>query len=132
MRKRWWIRACRALFALLTLVAVAVQFTHSTRNLGFPAANFFSFFTIESNLFAAAVLLWTASAIANRSPASVVDRIRGAAVLYMAITGTVYGLLLAGYQQELQTTIPWLDTVLHRLIPSWGSRNGSSTRRKTG
>jgi len=113
---RWWVRGYRAVFAALTLVAVAAQLSRSV-SAGFPAANFFSFFTIESNLFAAAVLLWGASGDADRRPAPVVDLVRGAATLYMGITGVVYGLLLAGYQQELQTTLPWVDIVAHRVMP---------------
>lgn len=35
----------------------------------------------------------------------------------MSVTGVVYGLLLNGYQQELQTTIPWVNTVVHQLMP---------------
>ncbi len=116
MEQRWWVRGYRVAFALLTLVAIAVQLSRSTSS-GFSAANFFSFFTIESNLFAAGVLLWSASGDTNRRPVAGVDLVRGAAVLYMSITGVVYGVLLAGYQQELQTTLPWVDTVLHQLIP---------------
>ena len=113
---QWWVRGYRVAFALLTLLAIAVQLQRSI-NSGFSAANFFSFFTIESNLIAVAVLLWAASRdTARRSPFAV-DLIRGAAVLYMSITGVVYGLLLAGLQQELQTTIPWVDIVVHRLMP---------------
>lgn len=116
MAKLWWVRGYRVAFAALTLLAIVVQLARSTST-GFSPANFFSFFTIESNLIAAGVLLWGASGDAERRPSSSVDLIRGAAVLYMSITGVVYGVLLAGYQQELQTTIPWVDTVLHRVIP---------------
>ena len=42
---------------------------------------------------------------------------RGAAVLYIAITGVVFAVLLAGLQEELQTTIPWVDFVVHKLMP---------------
>lgn len=116
MSQQWWVRGYRVAFAALALAAIVVQLTRSTST-GFSPANFFSFFTIESNLIAVGVLLWTASGDAERRPSSTVDLIRGAAVLYMSITGIIYGVLLAGYQQELQTTIPWVDTVLHRVIP---------------
>ena len=33
------------------------------------------------------------------------------ALIYMAITGVVFALLLSGLQEELQTTIPWVDFV---------------------
>ena len=80
-------------------------------------ANFFSFFTIESNILAAAVLLYGAArpALVGRAQTSIL--VRGAAVLYMTVTFIVYGVLLSGYQEELQTTIPWVDTVVHRVLP---------------
>ena len=47
--------------------------------------------------------------------------IRGAARrfigLYIAITGAVFALLLSGLQEDLQTTVSWVDFVLHRLMP---------------
>ena len=111
-----WVLAYRALFALAILVAVVVQFWDRFPLPTFRPSNFFSFFTIQSNLFAAAVLLWGASGPrAQEGPTA--DLIRGAAVTYLSITGVVYGVLLAGYQEALQTTIPWVDTVLHKLIP---------------
>jgi len=45
------------------------------------------------------------------------DLLRGAAVVSMATIGNVYGLLVSGYQEALQTTIPWVDTVVHRVMP---------------
>src|SRR5262249_53770080 len=35
----------------------------------------------------------------------------------VAVTGVVFALLLQGLQEELQTTIPWVDTVVHRVMP---------------
>jgi len=113
---RIWLRWYRVLFALLVLAAIFVQLSRSSGR-GFSTVNFFSFFTIESNLFAALVLLWQGTGIPPHFSQTTTDFIRGAAVLYMTITGVVYGLLLAGYQQELQTTLPWVDTVLHRVFP---------------
>ena len=111
-----WVRALRLVFAAVALLAIIVQARQSFAN-GFPPANFFSFFTIQSNLFAVAVLFWTVAARGASQPSVRRDLVRGAAVLYLSITGVVYGVLLAGYQQELQTTIPWVDTVLHKIIP---------------
>jgi hypothetical protein len=38
-------------------------------------------------------------------------------VLYMAITGVVFALLLSGLQQELQTSLEWVNFVVHKLMP---------------
>jgi hypothetical protein len=45
------------------------------------------------------------------------DGARTGAVLYMAITGFVFALLLSWLQEELQTAIPWVDFVVHKLMP---------------
>lgn len=112
-----WVRKYRGGFALLALLAIVFQYRQMVVENGFPLVNFLSFFTIQGNLFAVWVLLWGAMGNAGQPSAPARDLIRGAAVLYLAITGVVYGVLLAGYQEELQTTIPWVDTVVHRIIP---------------
>lgn len=104
-------------FAALALAAIGVQLYQSLVVKHFPVVNFFSFFTIQSNLLAVVVLFREALRNRNDPSSGAWDLIRGAAVLYLSITGVVYGLLLSGYQEALQTTIPWVDTVLHRLMP---------------
>lgn len=52
---------------------------------------------------------------AERTP--LFDGVRTGVVLYMAIVGVVFALLLSGLQEELQTTIPWVDFVVHKLMP---------------
>lgn len=112
-----WVRGYRLAFALLTLAAIAVQLNDTRGKPTYDAANFFSFFTIQSNLIAAAVFLLGALTALRRSGSVRWDDVRGAATLYLTITFVVYGVLLAGYQEELQTTLPWVDTVLHRVFP---------------
>ena len=98
-------------------MAVVVQFWQSVIEKHNSPSNFFSFFTIQSNLFACAVFLWLAIQPSSHESSSGRDLIRGAVVLYMSITGVVYGLLLSGLQAHLQVTIPWVNTILHRLMP---------------
>jgi hypothetical protein len=104
-------------FGFLALFAIVMQLTRTIQN-GNSVTNFFSFFTIESNFLAAFVLLVVGfgalmGARARRSFAF----IRGAATLYMVITGIVFALLLAGLEQRLQVTIPWVNIVLHYIMP---------------
>lgn len=116
MMHQRWVRMYRVLFGLLTLVAVAYQFsTNSERDVWNPV-NFFSFFTIQSNLIAAVVLIIGAlSAREMRSrPWSMV---RGAAAMYMVTTFVVYNLLLSGLEESLQTPSPWVNMVLHQILP---------------
>lgn len=45
------------------------------------------------------------------------DAARSAVVLYIGITGLVFALLLSGLQESLDTHIPWVNFVVHKLIP---------------
>jgi hypothetical protein len=85
-------------------------------------ANFFSFFTIQSNVLAVvtltigAVWAWTRGRDSATEP-------RWFAVLlactttYMLITGIVYNLLLRGIPLPQGQTVPWSNEVLHVVIP---------------
>jgi hypothetical protein len=107
----------RVLFALLTLGAILVQFRYSSGRPDFNPANFFSFFTIESNIFISIVFLATALLPSGREGSGTRDLVRGAATLYMATTGVVYVVLLSGLEESLQTQVPWVNLVLHYIMP---------------
>ena len=49
----------------------------------------------------------------GRSPTF--DLVRGAAVVYMSVTGIVFTLLLSN--TDVDTAIPWVNTVVHQLMP---------------
>ena len=82
----------------------------------FNPGNFFSFFTIQSNILAAGVLL-AAAVVRPEERTLLFDVLRGAATLYIAITGVVFALLLAGLQESLDTHIVWVDFTVHKLMP---------------
>lgn len=109
-----WVRAYRIFFALLIVAAVVAQLVVSYERPNFRIGNYFSFFTNQSNLIASAVLFLGGIASGQRGVPAVV---RGAAVLYLSITGVVYGLLLSDLSEQLQLTLPWVDRVLHKIIP---------------
>jgi len=109
------LNTARLAFVATAIVAMTYQFA-ATAESGFQKANFFSFFTIQANLLALATLLSLVIVTrAERTP--LLDGVRSGVVLYMAITGVVFALLLTGLQEELQTTIPWVDFVVHKLMP---------------
>lgn len=113
-----YVRWYRLGFALLALVAIAYQFSVGARRVDFVPANFFSFFTIQSNLIAAGVFLYLALRSRSDDDSSgEIDLLRGAAVAFMTTTFIVYGLLLSGYEDALQTSEPWVNTVLHKVFP---------------
>ena len=117
MTRRHVLILLRVGAATLVATAVAVQLNHLNDQGNFRPANFFSFFTIQSNLLAAGVLLYGAARLGLNPDLPRLDALRAAALLYLSLTGIVYGVLLAGYQEELQLTLPWVDTVLHRVLP---------------
>ena len=106
------LRAARLALALLGGFTVAYDLASSTGDAGFSAANFFSYFTIESNLAASAVLL----AGAVRDPRSTSwSSVRGAVTLCLAITGIVYAVLLSGRADGSDPA--WISAVLHQVLP---------------
>ena len=119
MTRQTVLTGYRLAFGALTLVAVAYQLSVLLdADPDYRFGNFFSFFTIESNLFAVGLLLYLglrgsdAGARQGR-----LDLLRGAATLYMGTTGVVYGLLLSGYTAELDTAVIWVNNVVHRIMP---------------
>ncbi len=106
----------RVAFAVLGAVAMTYQFAKLNGNPGFSPGNFFSFFTIQSNVLAATMLVLTA--LVRRDERSrLVDALRGAVTFYIAITGIVFALLLSGLQEDLDTHIAFVNFVVHYLIP---------------
>jgi hypothetical protein len=102
-------------FASTAIAAMAYQFAESAET-GFLKANFFSFFTIQSNILAV-VALFLLVLVPEERRTPLFDGARTAAVLYMAITGVVFALLLSGLQEDLQTSASWVNFVLHKLMP---------------
>ncbi|MFT4393960.1 Pr6Pr family membrane protein [Gordonia lacunae] len=112
MTATWWIRLLRVAFAALGVSALVYQAVLRYGDAGFTLANFFSYFTVLSNIFAALVLL-AGGLVASGTPRW--EWLRGAATTCMVITGIVYALLLQGI--DVDVTYAWVDDVLHRVIP---------------
>ncbi|MEU0546016.1 Pr6Pr family membrane protein [Nocardia sp. NPDC005978] len=107
-----WIRLLRLGFGAFGVFALAYGPIKGMDDPAYSVANYFSYFTILSNVIGVVVLLVGAL----RDPG---DRrwqvVRGAATLYLVITGIVYALLLADIDVQLQEQ--WLNTYLHRIMP---------------
>ncbi len=108
----------RLFFAFLTLAALGMQLSLGLQRDTFSVANFFSFFTIESNLIGSVVFLFTGFAALRAADTDRFAMLRGAATLYLTMTGIIYFLLLRGLEASLQTPVPWVNTVLHYLMPA--------------
>lgn len=106
----------RIAFAVTGAVAMTYQYAKLNGNPGFSPGNFFSFFTIQSNIFAVTILVLTA--LVRRDERSrLFDAVRGAATFYITITFVVFALFLSGLQEELDTHIAFTNFVVHYLIP---------------
>ena len=108
-----FVRAYRWGGAALVLSAAAHIVVSAWDDPTFSLGNFFSYFTVLSNLYAAAVLVatgaWAGERLTDRC-----EMLRGAAVLYMGMTGLVYALLLSGVDVQTDGYSNW---VLHRIVP---------------
>ncbi|HEY0451541.1 Pr6Pr family membrane protein [Actinophytocola sp.] len=93
----------RLVFGLLALGTVVYLATQVP-----SLPNLLSYFTVLSNVFGAGVLL-----VGAFRP--VPDLVRGAAALYLGMTGLVFALLLSG--ADLGLLEPWANSVLHHVLP---------------
>jgi hypothetical protein len=110
------LNVARLVLASTAVAAMAYQFAESAET-EFQKANFFSFFTIQSNILAVAAL-FALVLVPRPARTPLFDGARGAVVLYMAITGAVFALLLSGLQEELQTSDSFVNFVVHQLMPA--------------
>lgn len=84
----------------------------------FRSMNFFSYFTVLSNIVATVVL--TAFALAPLLRIDDAAQLaRGGATLYMAITGIVYNVLLAPNSADVSTNLEWVNVVVHIVGPAF-------------
>lgn len=118
MLNKNFITLYKLVVAGVVLGAIVTQLSFGLNNIGsFDVTNFFSFFTIESNILAVLAFLVSSYFVFRGKVSRNLDMFRGATTAYMVITGIVYVLLLAGLEETLQTPIPWVNFVLHYAFP---------------
>lgn len=129
---RWWpyARLAASALAVAAIVAQLLRTLEIARDadtawgghLPTVIANFFSFFTIESNVLAAVALaagaVW---ALRHRDTTDPEPRwltvLLMCASSYMIVTGVVYNTLLRGIALPQGATVAWSNEVLHVVIP---------------
>jgi hypothetical protein len=116
MEKRYAVAAYRIGFAAAALAAICTQLHNSIVN-GNNVTNFFSFFTIQSNIVAVVVLLIGGMLAWQGASDDKIAWLRGTAALYMTMTGVIFAILLSDLDPSLQLTLPWVNVVLHYLMP---------------
>lgn len=79
----------------------------------FRLVNFFSFFTIESNVASVVVLTMAVGLTLLRRDPHWISVLRAVVTTYMATTGIVYNLLLRGIELPQGSTLEWSNEILH-------------------
>jgi hypothetical protein len=117
MAKTRYLILYKIVFGLLGLSAIVTEIVVTLWRGTFMPGNFFSYFTIQSNIFAALVLLFSSYALAKGKHSRRLSAIRGAATLYMVITGLVFAILLSGLKGVHFTAVPRDNIILHYIMP---------------
>lgn len=111
----------------LIVAAIVAQLLRSVENTAAAGGdvsgmlvNFFSFFTIESNVLAVLSLaIGGVLILLGRSETLGFTVFRLVAVTYMTVTLIVYNLLLRGIELPQGVTVPWSNEILHVVGPLW-------------
>jgi len=114
---QFYVLAFKFFFAFLGLSSIVLEIVVLNQRGVFDAANFFSYFTVLSNVFAALMLLVGAWAMYGKVKSTKVTYLRGAATTFIIITGVVFSVLLSNYDPSLLTAVPWDNYVLHYIMP---------------
>lgn len=115
--KKNYLTGYKIIFALLGFSALVTEMVALVERETFHAVNFFSFFTVESNILAVVAFLLGALAVYSGKKSRALDYFRGATTFFMVVTGIVFAMLLSGLQGVELTAVPWDNVVLHYIIP---------------
>ena len=114
MLPRSVLAVARIAFSALTLVAIGYTLWKTAESGRLDLVNFFSYFTILSNLLAVVTLVGGALR-GGRAASRGWDLLRGQAVVMMTVTLVVYALLLESVDVALSDQ--WVNITLHKLFP---------------
>lgn len=115
--KRSLLVSYKILFGLFGFSSIVTEIAVLVERSRFVPFNFFSFFTIESNLFAVVILGLSALALTRGAESKVLTMLRGANTLNMVVVGIIFPLLLSGLKNVEFTAVPWDNIVLHYIMP---------------
>ena len=113
--------AIAVIAAVVGQLVVSITFwqANGVEHLGISVWNFFSFFTIQSNLLTVVVFAVGAVMLLRSSESESVrwTTFRACVATYMIVTGIVYNLLLRGIELPQGSTLPWSNEILHLVAP---------------
>ena len=112
------VAVLRLTVAIAIIVAVVATFLEAAGRVTVNPFNFFGYFTLQSNILTAIVLLITAAVgLRGRPQSSALVLARGAVTTYMVIVGIVYAVLLAPLGAAGGVPVAWANVVLHIVVP---------------
>lgn len=117
MTKKDFLVGYKIFFGLLGFSAIVTEIATITERGLFNPANFFSFFTIQSNVLVFVAFLISALAVASSKHPRWLDTLRGAATTYIVVVGLSFSWLLTGLEDTALTAVPWDNVVLHYIVP---------------
>lgn len=100
--------------AIGIVVALVTQLVLASDNPAFSPFNFFSYFTVLSNV--SAVVILTMLAVRPLRSEQFTTW-RGASTLYMGVTFLVYVTVLLPLQSDVGVSEPWIDWIIHGIGP---------------
>ena len=114
MDRRLGLTMLRIVASAIVLFAIGYMIYWFVAENRFNPAQFFAFFTIQSNLFGVAVLI-ALDVRGDRPRSPTLEVLRGAAALYLTVTFVVVILLLSG--ADVQLELQWVDFAVHKFFP---------------
>lgn len=103
-------------FALLGFSALATEVATLVERDVFSPVNFFSYFTVLTNVLVVVTFLASAIALAHGKRYAL-STLRSAVTVYILVVGIGFAVLLSGLDGITFTAVAWDNTVLHYLIP---------------
>ena len=119
-RTRYLFATLRLAIVVLVVVAIVATFFDTASRTAINPFNFFGFFTMQSNIITAVVLLIAALlTFLGRSQPPLLVFARASATTYIVIVGIVYNALLAGLEGGV--SLEWANWVLHVAFPIYAA-----------
>lgn len=111
----------RVAVAIAVVAAVTATTIEAASRVRINPFNLFGYFTIQSNLLLAGVLLVLGLGRLAGRPAPAWETLaRAACTTYIVVVGLVYAVLLAPLDAAGGVPVPWANTVLHVVTPLFG------------
>lgn len=114
--KQFFLIIYKVLFGLLGFTAIATEIAILVERGLFNPVNFFSYFTILTNVLVFITFIASAIAVAHNINKKL-SVVRSAVTVYILLVGIGFSILLSGLSDVTFAAVPWDNAVLHYIIP---------------